>query len=198
MRQTVKRIAGLTLFGLLLTLAAPAPAATIVPLHPELGHVLVLTDGAQVYVRTEAQSVIFTAVLPSDWAYSILVDGDRNGVWGEGPVPDRDRRLSPSSPDFAYASSRGTLCSQYIYESYADDPDIVYGSSVCGLRTSAATFRAAAVSDGVSLQTFAIPKSELHNGPGEVHFVIEIWNGSGSSVFGSPLAPYVLMLGQTG
>jgi hypothetical protein len=184
------------LFGLIiLTLAAPAAAATITQLHPELGHVLLLNDEVQAYVRTDPQSAIFTAVLPTGWSYLILIDGDQNGVWGEGPVTPRDRTLSPLSPDFAYASSHGTFCSQYIYEAYKEDPDKVSGSSFCGVRTSAATFRVDTVSDGVSLQTFTIPRSELRNGPGEVRFAIEIWNGSGTFVFGSPSAPYILTLG---
>jgi hypothetical protein len=181
---------------LILALATPASAATVVLPHPELGHLLVLTDEAQVYVRTDAQSAIFTAALPLNGAYSILVDGDQNGAWGEGAVPDRNRSASPASPDFAYASDHGTICSQYIYVSYQTEPDLLYGSSFCDLRKSAATLRTVITSNGVSLQTYTIPKSELRNGPGEVHFAIDIWNGSGDSVFGSPSTPFVLTLAK--
>ncbi|HET9393654.1 MAG TPA: hypothetical protein VFO29_09090 [Candidatus Rubrimentiphilum sp.] len=188
----MKQIVGLTLFCLLLSLAAPASAALIVPPNSELGHVLVLTDGVQVYVHTDAQSAIFSALLPSAWSYSILVDGDENGAWGDGPLGSR--KLSHSQADFAYATARGKLCTQYIYAAYPDNPDMVYDSSVCGARKSRATFGLVAAADGVSLQTFTIPKSELRDGPGEVHFAIEVWDGSATSVFGSPSAPYVLTL----
>lgn len=170
----------------------PASAAPIVPLRPELGHVLVVTDEAQVYVRTDEQSVIFSALLPADWSYAILVDGDQNGVWGDGAYRQGNHPISRT--DFTYAESAGGICTQYIYSAYPDDLDKVYASSPCGDRESAATLQIAPVSDTLSLQTFRIPKSEMRDGAGDVHFAVEIWNGAGSYVYGSPSAPYVLLL----
>jgi len=181
------------LIAFFLSLAVPAQGAPAARPRTDLGHLVLLTPKAQVYVRTDELSVIFTAALPTAWSYSILVDGDQNGIWGVARhVVIPPGTPSPPSPDFAYgATVDGRFCSQFIYSAYPDESDMLYESSACGGRKSAATFDTA-VTQGGALKAFTIPKRELRASTGTVHFVISIWDGSGQLVFGSPSVPFVI------
>ena len=193
MRQPMKRLAGLVLLALTVTLITSACAHSTL-LHSELGHILVVTDDAQVYVRSDARFTIFSALLPNNWGYQILVDGDQNGIWGEGPDPggmSKKLRL-----DFGYTQRHHTMCSIYIYTAYANDPDRFYTTSPCGDRKTTATLDVTSRSEGGTLQTLKIPNEELRNKSRRVNFAIQIYDSTNRHLFGSPTVPFVLILPQ--
>ena len=194
MKKTILALAVVWAFALLTwpALSSAAPAASP---RPDLGHVLLLTSETQIYVRVDDKSVIFSGLMPSAWSYSINVDANVDGVWGYGRYDQAKEKTARPKSDFAYAAnSDGTICTQYIYSGYADSPDVIYSTSDCGRRKSAATFRTGQASNGLTLQVYAIPRAELRGLTKGFHFVIEVWDGSASRVFGSPTAPFVLKL----
>ncbi|RYF21055.1 MAG: hypothetical protein EOO77_06790 [Oxalobacteraceae bacterium] len=93
-------------------------------------------SGRDLTVRYEfiGGQIVFNALLPEGWSFSLNVDGDQNGVWGNGN--GTDPALMTNSKDYTYGSTKsGYLCSQYIYTGSADSLS-VNASSACSARPS--------------------------------------------------------------
>jgi hypothetical protein len=179
-------------FGALFTGSLNAMAAPVVEPRRDLGHAVIITKDFQLYFLSNGP-VVFSAILPPDWSYSIYVDGDKDGIWGHGPYA-KGNKAEPKG-DFGYGQTdTGKICTQYVYSSYSVDRDIIYSASECGKYKSAATFHTKILSDTQTLKVYTIPRSELSASPGSVHFVIEVWDGQGSQIFGSAASPFLLTL----
>jgi hypothetical protein len=117
-----------------------------------------------------------------------------DGIWGSGPMDHPTNSEANSKTDFAYGSSQGAICAQYIYLAYADDADLVYMSSECGKRPTTAKYHAKLLDSGKALEVYSIPRKELSPKSKVSHFAIVVWDGSENRVFGSPTTPFTLAL----
>ena len=157
-----------------------------------VGHALIVTRDFQIYVKAERRAVVFTGYLPAKWAYSVSVDANHDGKWGYGPY-DKDSKAKPTG-DIAFGSTEGQVCPQYVYASYQYDPDIIYATSECGARTSAATYAAINLSGDRMMDVYSIPQTEMSPTNGRAEFVLSVWDGKSSAYFGSALVPLEITL----
>lgn len=156
------------------------------------GHLVAYGDQFQVYVQADANNVVFSAILPTSWTYSIDVDADSDGKWGYGPAVQGNN--SKPHDDYAYTAVGTSLCAQYIYSSIPSNTDMVASSSYCGERRSAAKYSVTAQPDDKKLAVYTIPVSEMRTKAGNLEFAVVIYDGTSFWYFGSPEAPVVLTI----
>jgi hypothetical protein len=75
-------------------------------------------------------NVEFSANLPAGWTFSISIDGDQNGRWGNGPEGIATGETS-GDRSFGQDSGHGAFCAQYILTTDPGNPEQVYASSDC-------------------------------------------------------------------
>lgn len=171
------------------TIAALRQAAVADP-PPDYGHLLAYGDQYRVYAKVDPNDVVFTALLPTTWAFTIDVDADGDGVWGYGPSVQGNN--SKPRSDYSYATIGGNVCAQYIYSSIPGNPDMIGSRSSCGEHRTAAKLSVTSQPNDQKLAVYTIPLSEMRTKTGAVEFAIELYDGTSFWYFGSPQAPFVL------
>ncbi len=100
-----------------------------------LGSIVVYADsGRKVkveFTQTPLGTVLLSSRLPAGWTFAVAIDGDRNGIWGQGAKVDPSLEASPDRA-FGQDSRNGAFCSQYIFSSSELDPREIATKSECG------------------------------------------------------------------
>lgn len=177
-----------SLFALALAAALNAQAA------PADSNVVLADAERDVSIRYDftPSAVRFSSRLPAGWSFSVAVDGDQDGRWGDGP--DVGRTYSHPTHDFAFGrESGGGFCSQYVLTAAPQNPDRIFASSMCGdFASHGAIENGSADADGRALVTFIIPYQELFGARPEAHLQFCLWDSRRMNCRYGPAAPYIL------
>lgn len=149
--------------------------------------------GVEVRYSLTAASVAFSAYLPAGWSFSVAIDGDRNGAWGNGAGPAA--AVAPTSPDrkFGQEALGGVFCAQYILASRPDHPDEVLISSDCDAYPSLGRVELSQIdSGGRATITYRIPTAEVFGRYPSAHLQVCVWDTKKWGCQHSPKAPFVL------
>jgi hypothetical protein len=149
--------------------------------------------GLTIAYTQEPGFVIFTAVLPASGTVGVLVDGDQDGKWGNGPE-DRTVTSRPIN-DVAFERDKDdhALCGQYVWSADPSDPAATYSSSGCGVFRSKATVEVSAPdASGRIIMRYRIPVAELFGREDTAHVAFRFWDGARSHFYFSPVAPLVV------
>ena len=137
--------------------------------------------------------VEFSAHLPASWTFSVAVDGDQDGRWGDGPEAGRTGTHPTPDRKFAQDSRNGVFCSQYVLTSVPQDPSEIYATSECGGYPSRGSVEMsgfdAAMRATIRLK---IPAEELFGDRREAHLQLCIWDTRRWNCHYSPAAPFFL------
>jgi hypothetical protein len=66
--------------------------------------------------------VEFSAYLIAGWTFTVEIDGDQNGRWGNGPEALRPTSETSGDRTFGQDSKNGVFCAQYILTTTPEDP----------------------------------------------------------------------------
>jgi hypothetical protein len=176
---------GMMLLGLWIA-AASAPAG-------DVGGILFQDAGRDVAVRYDFTSgrVDFSADLPAGWTFSVRIDGDQNGKWGNGAGAG----ALATSPDRTFGQdSRGRVfCAQYILEALPADPSQVYISSDCDGYPSLGWVEMTQLDHRARARiTYRIPSPEVFGTRSAAHLQLCVWDTKSWSCQHSPAEPFVL------
>lgn len=147
----------------------------------------------KLYYRVNEDSVVFSALLPPKWSYSLNIDVDRNGIWGYGAANKKPGGTSHIDRSYAQLTN-SSVCVQWIYNAYPGDPNSIKDSSPCGGFKSKASIHTRRLSDDQDLKTYTIPKSELQHGKGPIHIVVAYWDGHKGYFINTLAHPWLLKL----
>lgn len=75
--------------------------------------------------------VEFSAYLIAGWTFTVEIDGDQNGRWGNGAEAGRPTSETSGDRTFGQDSRNGVFCAQYILTTTPKNPQEVYASSLC-------------------------------------------------------------------
>ncbi len=136
--------------------------------------------------------VVFSAELPVGWSFTVELDGDRNGAWGNGAGMAMAER--GSSADHGYGRDQdGSFCAQTILASFDNDPSRILVSTDCDgypskghLEWGQRNARKRAV------MTLRVPAPEIFGKNPDAHLQICLWDTKAQTCSYSPTAPYVL------
>lgn len=150
-----------------------------------------IAPGVDVRYAVADSEVIFSAHLPADWTYQINLDGDQNGVWGDGP--DSPRIENHPTADLTFARSSKEYCPVYVLSSHTEHPDFIKRSSNCGQVKSAGSIEITPP-DHQNRMTLKIkvPTDELFGSHHEAHLQVCLWDGNMWTCRYSPTKPFIL------
>ncbi len=119
-------------FAAALLATAPTQASTS-QVAPPSGGTLFEDPQREVEIRYALTpgAVMFSADLPAGWTFGIDIDGDQNGIWGNGPDAGPLTRFTSGDRSFAQDSRNGVFCAQYILTTQPGDPAQIRATSEC-------------------------------------------------------------------
>ncbi|HYJ82490.1 MAG TPA: hypothetical protein VEW26_06570 [Allosphingosinicella sp.] len=179
---------GMMLLGLLAAAASPPVG--------DAGGIMFQDAGRDVSVRYEITGgrVDFSADLPAGWTFSVLVDGDQNGKWGNGAgISAAD---VPTSEDrtFAQDSRGGVFCAQYILASLPEDPSKILASSECDAYPSRGWVEMTQLDRRARARiTYRIPSPEVFGSRPAAYLQVCVWDSKRWSCQHSPAKPFILL-----
>ena len=137
--------------------------------------------------------VVFSAELPVGGSFTVAIDGDRNGVWGNGAgigvADDPGTRA-----DHKYTQDQdGSFCAQIILASSLDDPSQILASTDCdGFPSKGHLEWGQRNARKRATMTLKIPASEIFGQNHDAHLQICLWDTKTEVCQFSPTHPYVL------
>ena len=176
--------------AVLAALSAPATSQT-----PPAGDVIFEDRQSEVTVRYAFApgTVLFSADLPAGWTFSVSIDGDRNGRWGNGPESGQLTSDRSGDRTFGQDSRNGVLCAQYILTTAPGDPERIYASSECNAYPSQGRVEMTQLDARERATiTYRIPSAEVFGPHGEARLRVCVWNGRQNVCQHSLARPFVL------
>ena len=123
-------------------------------------------------------AVEFSAYLPAGWTFSIEIDGDQNGAWGNGPESAHPTSATSGDRRFTQGSETGSFCAQYILTTRPARPDEVYASTECGGYRSAGRVEISQMDDRRRATiTYRIPSAEVFDTHRDARLRACVYNG---------------------
>lgn len=138
-------------------------------------------------------NVEFSANLPAGWTFSVQIDGDQNGAWGNGP--EGTRLSGDTSGDWAFAqdSRNGVLCAQYILTTVPGRPEDIYASTECNGYPSQGRVEMTQLDARLRATiTYRIPSAEVFGTHGDAHLRVCVFDGRRWTCQHSLASPFVL------
>jgi hypothetical protein len=138
-------------------------------------------------------NVEFSAHLPAGWTFTVEIDGDQNGTWGNGP--DTGALTSHASGDRAFGqdSRNGVFCAQYILTTTPGNPAEVYATSECNGYPSHGRVEMTQLDDRLRATiTYKIPSAEVFEMHGDARLRVCVWDGRQRTCQHSLANPFVL------
>jgi hypothetical protein len=159
------------------------------------GQTLYWDPSRDIQVRYEftPAGVEFSADLPAGWSFTVSIDGDRNGAWGNGPGFEAAARGPTADRKFGQDAGDRTLCAQSILSSIPNQPDQVFVSTRCGgypSRGRAETGQPDA--RGRTRIRLIIPAREVFDDHPDAHLQVCVWDTRRASCQHTPTEPFVL------
>jgi hypothetical protein len=173
-----------------LLLAASAPSV------PIAGPGVIFRDEAreiEVRYAFTPTGVEFSSSMPAGWSFTIAIDGDQNGLWGNGPGFEAASRGPTADHKFGQDARNGVFCAQIILASDPSDPSQYFISSECNGFRSHGHVEATQLDDrGRSTITLKVPPAEVFGTNAEAHLQVCIWDTRRSTCHFSPAQPFIL------
>ncbi|MDB5676853.1 MAG: hypothetical protein JWM65_3835 [Sphingomonas bacterium] len=136
--------------------------------------------------------VVFSAELPVGWSFTVAIDGDRNGVWGNGAGMGAAEH--GTTADRKYGRDQdGSFCAQTILASFPNDPNQILVSTDCdGLPSKGHLEWGQRNARQRATMTLKVPASEIFGKNADAHLQICLWDTKAETCSYSPTKPYVL------
>jgi len=139
-------------------------------------------------------AVEFSADLPAGWTFSVQIDGDQNGIWGNGPeVAGRMSGDTSGDRAFGQDSRNGVFCAQYILTTRPGRPEDIYASTECNGYPSHGRVEMTQLDARLRATiTYRIPSAEIFGTRGDAHLRVCVFDGQRSTCQHSLARPFVL------
>ena len=122
--------------------------------------------------------VEFSANLPAGWTFSVSIDGDRNGRWGNGPQGGGGTGDTSEDRKFGQDSRNGVFCAQYILTTVPGDPEQDYASSECNGYPSQGRVEMTQLDQRLRATiTYRIPSAEIFGTHGDARLRVCVFDG---------------------
>jgi hypothetical protein len=149
--------------------------------------------GIEVHYDFTPAGIEFSARLPDEWSFTVNIDGNQDGKWGNGP--ESDSIVSRQTEDRAYSkeSRGGSFCPQYILSWISQDPTQSGSSSICGGYPSKGSVEMwAPDAQDRATMTLKIPLDEVFGKHADAHVQICVWDTHSRTCQFTPAKPFVL------
>lgn len=140
----------------------------------------------------DGDQVLFSAHLPATWTFTVRVDGDQNGIWGEGPSAD----IPPGRPtaDHSFGQDQnGTFCSDYILSAFPQDPGRVRVSTDCDSFPSRGSIEIGQMdAQRWATVTLKVPVADLFGNRPEAHLQVCVYDSKAWTCQYTPARPFII------
>ncbi|HEU0100649.1 MAG TPA: hypothetical protein VFQ67_17960 [Allosphingosinicella sp.] len=151
------------------------------------------TRGVSVRYEVAGGRVDFSAELPAGWTFSVLIDGDQDGKWGNGAGIGAAETPTSEDRTFGQDARGGVFCAQYILASRPEDPSQVLASSDCDAYPSRGWVEMGQLDRrGRARITYRIPSAEIFGSLASAHLQLCVWDSKRWSCRHGPARPFVL------
>jgi len=149
--------------------------------------------GIEVRYAFTPGTVEFSANLPAGWSFSVEIDGDQNGAWGNGQEGTRLSGETSGDRAFGQDSRNGVLCAQYVLTSVPGRPDDIYASTECNGYPSHGRVEMTQLDARLRATiTYRIPLAEVFGAGPDAHLRVCVWDGQRRTCQHSLASPFVL------
>ena len=147
----------------------------------------------EINYRFTPDGVEFFADLPAGWSFTLVVDSDRNGVWGNGAGLAAATGRPSADRKFGQDGRNGVFCAQLIYASAPTDPDEVMASTDCNGYRSGGRVEMSQLDDrDRATIRYVIPAREVFGEHTDARLQVCVWDTRRSTCHYSPSDPFVL------
>lgn len=137
--------------------------------------------------------VEFSANLPAGWTFSVAIDGDRNGAWGNGPQTGRSTGATSGDRSFGQDSRNGVFCAQYILTTTPGNPEQIHASTDCNGYPSQGRVEMTQLDPRLRATiTYRIPSAEVFGTHGDARLRVCVFDGRQSVCYHSLANLFVL------
>lgn len=178
-----------------LFLAAAFLAALPTPASAQPGGTLFADRQRDVEVRYAFTpgNVEFSAYLPAGWDFSVQIDGDQNGIWGNGPEGASPRSATSGDRVFGQDSRNGVFCAQYVLTTAPGRPEDIYASTECNGFPSQGRVEMTQLDARLRATIiYRIPSAEVFGTRANAHLRVCVWDGQRRTCQHSLASPFVL------
>lgn len=144
-------------------------------------------------------NVEFSAYLPAGWTFSVQIDGDQNGAWGNGPEGTRLSGDSSGDWSFAQDSRNGVFCAAFILTTVPGRPEDIYSTTECNGYPSHGRVEMTQLDARLRATiTYRIPLAEVFGTGGEAHLRVCVFDDQRQTCQHSLANPFVLQRPNSG
>ena len=180
--------------------AVPVPASAFQGAPPS-GGILFEDRQREVEIRYDLTpgAVMFSANLPAGWTFRIDIEGDQNGIWGNGPDAGPLTRFTSGDRSFGQDSRNGVFCAQYILTTQPGDPAQIRARSECNGYPSHGRVEMTQLDARLRATiTYRIPSAEVFGTHADARLRLCLWDGQRSTCQHSLADPFVLRNSERG
>jgi hypothetical protein len=149
--------------------------------------------GIEVRYALTPANVEFSADLPAGWTFAVQIDGDRNGIWGNGPGRGTPTSFTSGDLVFGQDSRNGVFCAQYVLTAAPENPAEIYATSECNGYPSHGRVEMTQLDRRLRATiTYRIPSAEVFGTQAEARLRVCVWDGRQWACQHSLASPFVL------
>jgi hypothetical protein len=174
-------------------LLAPVASTTLAASAPE-PQIAYTDDSSEITVYVDLSDPVdvrFYSDLEAGDGFMIVVDGDRNGIWGVGLDGDATKGQITNDRRFQFTGSK--LCAGYVLTASSENPDFVSRLSLCGEYKSLGHVEILdAPEPGRIRRVLAVPFEDIFGSETTAHVQACVWQAANWYCQHSPQQPLVL------